>query len=128
MVFTGLLAQQPAAPAQPVAPGDMLLQFAPIIFLVVMVWVLILGPARKQEKLRRAMIMGLKKNDKVVTSGGMLGTVTAIKEKVAGNPGDDDEITLKVDDVKLRFVRSAIVRVTTETGDAPDDKKDDPKK
>ena len=49
----------------------------------------------------------MKKNDKVITSGGLIGIVAAIKDK-------EDEVTLKVDEssnVRLRVTKSSIVRI-----------------
>jgi preprotein translocase subunit YajC len=53
------------------------------------------------------MLDALKKNDKVITSGGIIGIVAAIKDK-------EDEVTLKVDEssnVRLRVLKSSIIRI-----------------
>ncbi|MCK6455648.1 MAG: preprotein translocase subunit YajC [Phycisphaerae bacterium] len=68
-------------------------------------YLLILRPRRVEEQKHRSMIGALKKNDRVVTIGGMLGTVVAVK---------DDEVTLKIDEstnTKVTFLRSAIKSV-----------------
>ncbi len=88
--------------------------FAGIRFMLIMgavfaiFYFLFLRPQQKQEKERRAMIEALKKRDRVLTSGGLLGTVADLR---------DDEITLKVSenpDVKVRVRRSAVVEVLRE--------------
>jgi preprotein translocase subunit YajC len=59
------------------------------------------------------MLKKLQKNDKVVTTGGIFGVVTSVKE---------DEVTLKVDDtqnVKIRFTRSAIAGIIGDDGAVP---------
>ncbi len=58
----------------------------------------------KRQKAERANLLGsLKKNDRVVTIGGILGTVANTT---------DDEVTIKVDDnTKIRLLRSSIQRV-----------------
>ncbi len=64
-------------------------------------------PQSKERKRRDAMLSAIKKNDKVVTAGGIIGTVTSTK---------DDEITLKVDEstnTKITFSRAAIQKVIT---------------
>lgn len=65
--------------------------------------------SNKKEKRRRAeMLESLKKNDKVVTIGGVIGTVVEVKT---------NEITLKVDEssnTRMRFNRSAIQGVMTD--------------
>jgi preprotein translocase subunit YajC len=71
---------------------------------------LMIRPMKKQEQQRQALLSNVKRNDKVVTSGGLIGIVAAIKEK-------EDEITLRVDEssnVRLRVLKSSIVRVITD--------------
>ncbi len=99
-----VLAQQSGdAPVQ--QPGSSLGMFVPLLFIVVLGYFFMIRPMRRQEQQRQALLGALKKNDRVVTSGGIIGTVAAIKEK-------EDEVTLKVDDnVRLRVTRSSIVRI-----------------
>ncbi len=76
---------------------------------------LMIRPQGKEKKKRAAMLSAVKKNDRVATIGGILGTVTSVK---------DDEITLKVDEsnnTKITFARSAIQRVIAATTPEPDD-------
>ena len=73
--------------------------------MVLIFYLLILRPQRKQEANRKAMIAALKKNDRVLTSGGLLGVVTNVKE---------DEITIRVDDsrdVKVRIAPNFVTAV-----------------
>ena len=91
-----------AAPSGASALITMLLPFALLFGLM---YVLLIRPQNKKEKERRNMIDNLQKNDHVITSGGMYGIVSNIK---------DDEITLKVDEdsnVKIRVSKNAIVGV-----------------
>lgn len=87
----------------------------------IVIYFLMIRPQSKERKARTAMLAAVKKNDRVVTIGGILGTVLAVK---------DDEITLKVDEssnTKITFTRSAIQRVAStspgESTDAPPAKK-----
>ncbi len=103
-----LLAQgtEGAAPAD--AGGQMLKTVVMMAAIFAIFWFLILRPQQKQEKARRAMLEALKKRDRVLTSGGILGTVQDLR---------DDEVTLKVSenpDVKVRVRRSAVVEVLAE--------------
>ena len=64
-------------------------------------------PQQQQEKKRRRMIDALKKNDKVVTTGGIYGTVISVDSS-------RDRVVLRIDDdkgVKLTHSRSSVVRV-----------------
>ncbi|MCZ6815071.1 MAG: preprotein translocase subunit YajC [Planctomycetota bacterium] len=66
---------------------------------------LLIRPQSKEKKKRAKMLSQIKKNDRVVTIGGIVGTVATVKE---------DEVTLKVDEsnnTKITFTRVAIQRV-----------------
>jgi len=125
LAFREFTLQEPAAPpAGPTAPAGQAQQpsafvtFAPFIVIIVLFYFILIRPQRKQQKQREQMIHNLKKNDHVITSGGLCGVVDRIK---------DNDVYLKIDeraDVRLRVLRSAIVAVekaaaTPEDG-APD--------
>jgi preprotein translocase subunit YajC len=76
-----------------------------MILLGAVIYFVMIRPQSKERKQREQMLSALKKNDRVVTIGGILGTVVSVK---------DDEVTLKVDEsnnTKIPFLRSAIQRV-----------------
>ena len=106
-------ASQPSGGAQSAAPLSNMLM--PIILIMAVVYFLMLRPQSKEKKQRAAMLTALKKNDRVITIGGIVGTVLQVKE---------DEVTLKVDEssnTKITFLRSAIQSVTAaapESGDS----------
>jgi preprotein translocase subunit YajC len=82
----------------------------PIPFLF---YYMIIRPQQQQERKRRAMIDALKKNDKVLTSGGIYGTVVSVDS-------DHDRVVLRVDDekgVKLCITRSSVARVLEANSD-----------
>lgn len=73
-----------------------------IILMFVIMYFFMIRPQRKQQKELEKFRNELKKGDKVITAGGIYGTVGEIEEKT---------ILLKVDgDVKLRVDKSSIVR------------------
>jgi preprotein translocase subunit YajC len=94
------------------APGaDGFMMFAPLIAIGIIFYFLLLRPQRKEQATREAMLAALKKNDKVVTIGGVIGSVANISS-------DGQEVTLKVDDnTRMKFVRSSIQRVLSSEGD-----------
>ncbi len=106
--LVGLFAFADPAPAAAAEPASSpLAQLLPLIFIPFLFYFLILRPQQAQEKKRRATIEKVKKNDKVLTSGGIYGTVTSVDP-------DADRITVRVDDdkgVKMAFSKSAIVKV-----------------
>lgn len=83
---------------------DKIMQFAPLVIIIVLMWFILIRPQRKREKDINAMRAGLKVGDYIVTIGGLKGRITKIK---------DDTITLAVgsDRVKMDFARWAISKV-----------------
>ena len=82
--------------------GSSQLIFLALMF-VLMYMILFRGPRKKQQQ-HKQMVQSLKKNDRIQTIGGIIGTVVDVK---------DDEITLKIDEsnnTKIRILRSAIGR------------------
>jgi len=73
-----------------------------IIMIFVVMWFFMIRPQRKQQKELEAFRNSLKKGDKVVTVGGIYGTVDEIKE---------DTVLIRVDgDVKLRVAKNSVVK------------------
>ena len=61
-------------------PGGGLGQFLPIILLFAGMWFLIIAPQRKRQKAHDKMLTEIKKGDEIVTTGGLFGTVTRVKD------------------------------------------------
>ena len=57
-----------------------LVQFLPIILLFAGMWFLLIAPQRKRQKEHEKMVSELKKGDKIVTSGGIFGTIISVKK------------------------------------------------
>ncbi len=95
----------------PQAPG--MSSMLPMLLMMGLVfYFLLIRPQSKEKKRRAEMLSAVKKNDRVVTIGGIHGTVVNVK---------DDEITLKVDEsnnTKITFSRSAVQQVTASEGTA----------
>tara|TARA_B100000886_G_scaffold162222_1_gene110618 strand:- start:467 stop:790 length:324 start_codon:yes stop_codon:yes gene_type:complete len=66
--------------AQGTGGGGGLGQFLPIILLFVGMWFLIIAPQRKRQKAHDKMLSELQTGDEIVTSGGVYGTITNVKE------------------------------------------------
>ena len=74
-------------------------QFIPLILIFVIFYFFLIRPQQKKAKDHKLMVSNLKRGDKVVTSGGIVGTV----ERVMDN--DRAEISIS-DDVKVEVIRS----------------------
>lgn len=112
LTHLGILAQgtQPA-PAPAPAPGGGQGGGSPFNFLFLIVimiaifYFVVFRDQRKKQRTRKEMLATLRKGDKVLTIGGVMGTVVNLK---------DTEVTIKVDEAsntRITFVRSAIDRV-----------------
>ena len=64
--------------------------FLPLILIFIVFWVLLIRPQQKKMKQHRDMINNLKKGDKIVTSGGIIGTIIKIN--------DNKDITVEISD------------------------------
>ncbi len=82
-----------------------LIQVLPIAAIFLVFYFLVIGPANKQKRKTQQMLNSLKKGDRVVTSGGIYGTVQGV---------EPDVIYLKIsDNVRVKVARSAITGVLT---------------
>lgn len=88
-------------------------QFAPILIIGVFFYFILLRPQQKEQRRRQDFLNNLKKNARVVTTGGLIGTVVDISS-------DGRQVTLRVDDsTRIRFLRSAIHGELDEKADTP---------
>ncbi|MFM8413377.1 MAG: preprotein translocase subunit YajC [Planctomycetota bacterium] len=101
-----------AAPEQPAPPLP--LQLLPLVAIGVAAYLLLFRPERERVRKQQAMLGGLKKNDRVVTSAGIYGTVVAVDR-------DADRVTLRIDEsanAKLTVTLASIGRVLRDGGDS----------
>jgi len=99
------------AQAAGAAPGgaDMITSFLPLVLIFVVFWFLMIRPQQKRMKEHRALVAAAKKGDKVVTNGGILGTITKAVD------GENDVEVEIATGVKVRVLRSAIQDVLNRT-------------
>ncbi len=103
MWWSDALAQTAAPGAKPYDPNLALLfqilQFVPIFLIL---YLLLIRPQQQRQKQTNEMLKKLEKGDRVVTTGGIIGTVVGLGENTT---------TLKIaDDVRVEFTKSAIVQ------------------
>ena len=74
-------------------------QFIPLILIFVIFYIFLIRPQQKKVKDHKAMVEALKRGDKVITSGGILGTVERII--------DNEKVEVKIsDNVNVEVVRA----------------------
>jgi preprotein translocase subunit YajC len=90
--------------AIPIPPA--IAQFLPFVLIIVVFYFMLIRPNQQKQKKWQEMLSNLKPGDKITTTGGMRGTIFALR---------DDVIQLRVppDNIKIEVVKSAIAAVTT---------------
>lgn len=104
--------------ADPAAGGSMSATLITFVLIILIFYFLIIRPQKKRDKEAKAMIDAMKKGDKVVTIGGIHGTIVAVR---------DQTVVVKVDDsARIEFSKSAISTVSSKDKvNASAQKKDD---
>ena len=93
-----ILAQEPTT-----APGGGMMQFLPFILMFVRMYFLLIRPQRMRQKALAEQIAGMKKGDRVISAGGIHGTVANVKDETA--------IVKVAENVKLEFQKTSITTV-----------------
>jgi len=104
MSFETLAYAQNAVGSAPKDSQGGFMVLLPMYFIIFLVFYLFLiRPQQKQQKEKQMMISAIKKNDEIITAGGMHGTVVNVKDKT---------VIIKVDDnVKIEFDKNSIALV-----------------
>jgi preprotein translocase subunit YajC len=107
MLETAAYAMGQAQQAQAAEAPHPLISLMPLILMFVVFYFLLIRPQQKKQKEHQRMLAELKKNDEVITSGGIHGTIVNIKDKT---------YALRVDDnVKIEISKSAVATVKKKT-------------
>ena len=84
-----------------------IVQFAPLLIIMVIFYVLLILPAQRRQKKTQEMLGALKNGDKVITNGGMFGTIVGL---------EGEAIQLRIaDQVKVKVLRSAVASLQPES-------------
>lgn len=102
IIFPEAYAQ--AAPGA--AQGLDFMSFAPLVVLFAALYFIVIRPQTKKAKEHREMLTALRRGDQIVTSGGIIGTITKIE--------NDNEVVVEIaNQVNVRVIRSMITHVLT---------------
>ena len=94
--------------------SNMLVQFMPLILIIVIMYFLILRPQQQKVKQHQAMIKALRRGDTVVTNGGLVAKVIKVV--------DDDQIEVEIaDGVRVRQMRAMVSDVRAKGEPVKDD-------
>ena len=109
------------AQATETAPGGLdsqILSFAPLVLIFIVFYFLLIRPQQKRMKQHKEMLGAIRRGDRVVTNGGLIGLVTKVVNQ--------DELILEIaDNVRVRVLRSMISSVLAKTEPADSDDKDE---
>jgi preprotein translocase subunit YajC len=84
--------------------SDFILQLVPILLMFVIFYLLLLRPQQQRAKAHREMVANLRRGDTVVTSGGIIGKVTKVR--------DDSEIEVEIaENTRVRVLRATVTEV-----------------
>jgi preprotein translocase subunit YajC len=87
--------------AQAAGAGDSFGMFVPLILIFVVFYFLMIRPQQKKQKAHREMIAALRRGDRIVTNGGLIGSVTRV--------ANDNELIVEIaNGVKVRVLRSMV--------------------
>jgi preprotein translocase subunit YajC len=103
-----------AAAQAPPGPLELLVTYLPMAMILLVAWLLLYKPERERVMRQRELLAGLKKNDRVLTSSGIYGTIANVDR-------DADRVVLRVDDsanVKIAVTLSSVTRVLADKADA----------
>ena len=81
----------------------LLFQFLPLILIFVVFYFLLIRPQQRKMKDHRSMLSAIRRGDRIVTGGGIIGTVVR---------SGDDELTVEIGDgVRVKVMRSTVASV-----------------
>ncbi|MBU3079167.1 preprotein translocase subunit YajC [Sphingomonas quercus] len=113
MFASPAFAQTATAGAASGGAASFLLQIAPLLFIFVIFYFLLIRPQTQRMKKHRAMIEAVKKGDSVVTGGGFIGRVTRV---------DEDEVEVELaPGMKVRALKSTLSEVRLPGGKPAND-------
>jgi preprotein translocase subunit YajC len=85
--------------------SDFFIQLVPILLMFVIFYLLLLRPQQQKLKQHREMVANLRRGDTVVTSGGIIGKVTKVRD-------DGNEIEVEIaDNTRVRVVKGTVAEV-----------------
>ena len=98
-------------------PEALLLQYLPLVAIAAAAYLLLFRPERERVRKQQELLTAIKKNDRIVTSSGIYGTVVAVDREA-------DRVTLRIDEAtgaKLTVTLSGVARVLRDGGSGADE-------
>jgi len=97
-----------AAPQAGAADANPIISFLPFVLLMLIFYFLLIRPQQKRQRETSKMIEALKKGDRVVTAGGLIGTVVGVQsDYLVLKLGDNDQAKVEVLKSSISGLREA---------------------
>jgi preprotein translocase subunit YajC len=93
----------------PARTGGGLISILPLVVLFFLFWIMVIVPQRRQAKSHLEMVQALQKGDQVVTAGGIIGTITTLR---------DDQVELRTGSSTVVVERARVTRKVDAAGTA----------
>ena len=85
--------------------GDFIIQLLPLVLIFVVFYFLLIRPQQKRMKQHKEMLANVRRGDRIVGNGGLMGTVTKVSD-------DDDTLTVEIaEGVRVQMLRSMLAEV-----------------
>ncbi|MSO91050.1 MAG: preprotein translocase subunit YajC [Acetobacteraceae bacterium] len=97
-------------------PMAMVAQFAPLLLIFGVFYFLLIRPQQRKQKEMRASLGTLKRGDRVLTGGGIIGTVARVPPDRDGKPVPEIEVEI-APNLKVTVLRETITTIFRSTGD-----------
>ena len=116
MAFSNLSAFLALAPAptkpgtEPNPTGDMMRMIGTFVIFGLIFYFILIRPQQKRAKQQAEMLKSIKRGDKVVTSGGVIGMVVTVKDKT---------VVIRSEDAKMELTKSAVAEIIERSADSP---------
>jgi preprotein translocase subunit YajC len=95
--------------------GSDLISFLPLIAIVIVFYFMLFRPQQQKAKKHRELLSGIRRGDRVVTAGGIIGTVSKVMS--------DTELQVEIaEGVRVRLLRGTVTEILAKTEPAKDDK------
>lgn len=111
-MFVSEALAQTAGAGAPASPMGDIGFFVPLILVFIVMWFFMIRPQQKKQKAHQAMVRAAKRGDRIVTTGGMIGTISK------ANEADNDVEVEIAKDVKIRVMRHAIADIMNRNPEA----------
>ena len=86
--------------------GDLITSLLPFVFIFAIFWFLLIRPQQKKAKQHRETLASLKRGDRIVTGGGILGRIVRVE-------GPNELLVELAPDVRVRLMRSTVIELVT---------------